>query len=593
MDKINFIKKYAGRSYNNIYWIILSTFMYVAVILINPLILQFTIDHIAGDLEIISFFPRLFSNVLGGLEWITNNLWIIALLVIVLSAVSGLALFIRNRASGRFAEETVESLRNNLFDHLQKLPFSYHVNVQTGDLIQRSTSDVEQINRFINRQLRELIYAFIMIFVSMIILLSIDGRLTLISMIVFPFIFTFAFVFFKKMQTKFKESDEAEAKLSAVFQESLDGVRVVKAFNRESYELDRFEKLNRLYRDKTQHLIQLMGVYWGISDFLCFLQILIVLITSIFMVRGGILSLGNAFVFISYVSMVLWPLRNVGRILSDMGKLSVAIDRLDEILDEPIENLEEGLDLKLSGKIRFENVEFSYKKDENKVLKGVSFEIEPHETIAIMGPTGSGKSTLVQLMTRLYDIDGGFIYFDDVQVEKISKKSLRSQIGIVLQEPFLFSKSILDNINIASRHSMHKDIYRAANLASIHDVIEAFDLGYDTLVGEKGVTLSGGQKQRVAIARTILMKQNILIFDDSLSALDAKTDLRIREALKEREFKTTTIIITHRVNTAMHADKILILDEGVVSQFGHHDDLIKEDGIYKRIAKIQDIEGVD
>lgn len=591
MDKIKFIKKYAGKSFNNIYYLVLGTILYVGVILINPLILQFTIDHIAGDLEISSRFSLLFSQALGGLAWIKTNLWVIALFIVLLSIVSGLALFIRNRAAGKIGEETVEALRNNLFDHLQKLPFSYHTGVKTGDLIQRATSDVEQINRFLSNQLRELVYAFFMIFVSMMILLSIDLRLTLISTTVFPLIFIFSYVFFKKMQEKFRESDEAEAELSSVFQESLDGVRVIKAFNRELYELDRFEEKNKKYRDKTSRMIQLMGIYWGTSDFLCFLQVLIVTIASIFMVRANTLSLGNAFVFISYISMVLWPIRNVGRILSDMGKLTVAIDRLNDILEEEIEDLDEGLELDLKGRIDFENIAFTYSDGDSQVLKGISFSVEANETVAIMGPTGSGKSSLVQVITRLYDLDSGRILFDGVDGNAISKRSLRSQIGIVLQEPFLFSKSIYDNISIASKHSKYKDVYSAANLASIHDVIQDFDLGYKTMVGEKGVTLSGGQKQRIAIARTVLMDQKIIIFDDSLSALDAKTDLKIRDALNKREKKSTTLIITHRVNTAMQADKIVMLDEGMIAQMGRHEELIRQEGIYKRIAKIQDVQG--
>lgn len=569
----------------------IGTLLYVAVVLLNPLILQFTIDHIAGDLPITSTFSLIFSSALGGLPWISNNLWVIALLVVLMSLVSGAALFIRNSAAGKIAEETVERLRNHLFDHLQKLPFSYHVDIKTGDLIQRSTSDVEQINRFIDRQFRELMYALTMILVAIVILFSIDVQLTFVSMLVFPVIFTFSYLFFKKMQEKFRESDEAEAELSAIFQESLDGVRVIKAFNREVYELERFKEKNRIYRDKTARMIQLMGIYWGISDFMSFLQILIVLVVSIFRVRADTLSLGNAFVFISYTSMVLWPLRNVGRILSDMGKLSVAIDRLQEILDEPIEDLDEGMDLNLKGSIEFRNVDFSYTIDESKGLSDVSFTIEANQTVAIMGPTGSGKSSLVQLMTRLYDLDGGQIYFDGVEVDKISKKSLRSQIGIVLQEPFLFSKTVYDNISIAAQNSKVQDVHQAANLASIHQVIESFDAGYDTLVGEKGVTLSGGQKQRIAIARTILKDQKIIVFDDSLSALDAKTDLRIRQALEKRSSKSTTIIITHRINTAMQADKIIMLDQGKLVQMGSHQELMQEEGIYKRIAKIQDVEG--
>lgn len=589
MEKINFIKHYAANRLHYLVYMLLGTLLYVGVVLINPLIMQFTIDHIASDKEITSRFALFFTSAFGGLDWIKNNLWIMAVWVILLSLVSGFALFIRNKAAGEISEHTVENLRNDLYDHIQKLPFSYHVSIQSGDLIQRATSDVEQISNFMNNQVRELMYAIMMIFVALFILFKINYRLAFISMLVFPIIFIFAFVFFKKMQERFKESDEAEAAMSSVFQESLDGVRVIKAFNRERYEMEKFDKKNQEYRDKTSHMIQLMGIYWGTSDFLCFLQILIVLISSIFMVRSGEITLGNAMVFISYVSMVIWPLRNVGRILSDMGKLSIAIERLEDVLSVEIEDLDEGIEHLLEGNLNFENVSFKYPDGSQYVLKNVSFEVNYGETVAIMGPTGSGKSSLVQLMTKLYDIDEGDIKFDGISIKEISKKSLRSQIGIVLQEPFLFSKTIYENISIASQYSQHQDVHSAANMASIHDVIQEFDQGYETMVGEKGVTLSGGQKQRIAIARTILMDQKFLIFDDSLSALDAKTDLRIREALNKRENISTTLIITHRVNTAMQADKIIVIDKGEIVQIGNHQELMKQEGIYQRIAEIQGI----
>ncbi|CAM3670809.1 ABC transporter ATP-binding protein [Erysipelothrix urinaevulpis] len=576
-----------GDKSHSIFYVLFGTLLYVSVVLLNPMIMQFTIDHIASNNQITSRFARVFSETFNGIDWIRGNLWIIAVLVVALSFISGLALYIRNKAAGSLAEHTVQNLRNDLYNHIQKLPFEYHVTVKTGDLIQRATSDIEQISNFINNQIRELMYAILMIFVAMFILFNINAELAKLSMLVFPVIFVFAIIFFKKMQDRFRESDEAEAAMSSVFQESLDGVRVVKAFNRELYEIERFDKRNREYRDKTEHMIKLMGVYWGTSDFLCFLQILIVLISSLFMVRNGTLSLGNAVVFISYVSMVIWPLRNVGRILADMGKLSIAIERLQEVLNADIENLEIGETPQLKGNIEFKNVSFKYPDAQNEVLTDISFTVDVGETVAIMGPTGSGKSSLVLLLTKLYNIDQGDILFDGVSIKNIAKKSLREQIGIVLQEPFLFSKTIGDNIKIAAQDFSYSDVENAARMASVHDVITEFDQGYETIVGEKGVTLSGGQKQRVAIARTLLLNQKIVVFDDSLSALDAKTDLKIRQALEKREHEASTLIITHRVNTAMHADKIIVIDQGKIVQVGSHDSLLNEDGIYQRIASIQ------
>lgn len=587
MKPFRFILHYTQGYKRNLLVMIIATFVYVAVVLINPLLLQFTVDNVIGNQTITQPIWLFFANLFGGIASIQNHLWIIAVLIIVLNAISGLALFLRGQANGQFAEVFTQRLRNDLYDHLQTLPYTYHVHAKTGDLIQRCTTDVDTINRFLSNQVRELVYAVFMVGISLTVMFSISVKMTLISMVVFPFIFFFGYIFFKKMQTVFRESDEADAALSDVFKESLDAVRVVKAFNRERFELEKFTEKNRVYKEKTNHLIWLLGVYWGLSDMLCFLQILAVVIASIFEVRRGAMTVGNAVVFISYISTVLWPIRNVGRILSDMGKVTVSVERLNEILENEVEALDKGITPTVKGDIEFKHVSFMYDDGTENVLEDISFHIEPGETVAIMGPTGSGKSSLVHLLTRIYDASGGEILIDGENINTIAPRHMRKNVGIVLQEPYLFSKTIFENIKIAQPQASEREVHDASRIASIHDVIMNFDQGYDTAVGEKGVTLSGGQKQRVAIARTVINNYPIVIFDDSLSALDAKTDAAIRDALASFEEKHTTLIITHRVNSAQNADKIIVINNGVVEQIGKHKDLVKQKGLYQTIANIQ------
>ncbi|QIK57749.1 ABC transporter ATP-binding protein [Erysipelothrix sp. HDW6A] len=586
MNHLKFIAGYTKGYKRNLLIVIIATLFYVSIVLVNPILLQFVVDNVFNQQAVNGGSAQVIASLLGGVEYVSNNLWIIAVAIVSLNALSGIALFIRGQANGRYTETFTRRLRNHLYDHLQTLPYAYHVRAKTGDLIQRCTSDVDTINRFLSNQVREFIYAIFMVVISLTIMFNINVKMTFISMIVFPIIFFFGYAFFKKMQEVFRESDEAEADLSDTFKESLDAVRVVKAFNRERFELEKFTKKNEVYRDKTKHLIWLLGMYWGISDMLCFLQILTVLIASIFEVRSGAMTIGNAVVFVTYISTVLWPIRNVGRILSDMGKVTVAIDRLNEILEVVPEELDAGDTPEIKGSIRFENVSFIYDDGTDKVLDDISFDIKAGETVAIMGPTGSGKSSLVHLLTRIYDASEGKIYFDDHDLKTIAPRHVREHVGIVLQEPYLFSKTIFDNIKLATPRADERDVYDAARIASIHDVIEGFDQGYETAVGEKGVTLSGGQKQRVAIARTVINKQPIVIFDDSLSALDAETDASIRKALKENQ-EATTLIITHRINSAQNADKIVVINKGKIEQIGTHETLINEEGLYQKIANIQ------
>ena len=446
---------------------------------------------------------------------------------------------------------------------------------------------MDTIRRFLAGQIAELVYAISMAIIAMIILMQINMRLALISMISLPFLVVFAYVFFMRMQKVFTSSDEAEGELSTVLQESLSGVRVVKAFNREVFELKRFDEKNTKYKNLTYKLIELLGMYWASSDLVVLTQIFVIVILGIYAAQAGEITVGQFFVFLSYESMILWPIRNIGRILSDLGKMIVSLRRLNEIFNKPKEDIEIGEMPDINGDIVFEHVRFQYEDGNQAVLEDVSFTIKQGETLAILGPTGSGKSSLVHLLTRLYEYNAGSIKLNGHELNTIQKKHLRHNMGIVLQEPFLFSKTILENIRLAQPNADENAVKKAAEMAAVHRVIHEFDLGYKTLIGEKGVTLSGGQKQRIAIARTILNQTPILIFDDSLSAVDTHTDEKIRHALKERATDVTTLIITHRITSAMQADKIIILENGKISQQGTHATLSETDGLYRRIVTIQ------
>lgn len=586
MKEIKFIMNYVkGKKY--VFGImILCVLIYSFGLLLCPLIISYVLDHVIDGLVIHDPMTQLIDLCLGGSVFVQQHLWIAALAIIVVYSVVAITVYTKGVCNGIVSEMFSKNLRDNVYNHLQTLSFSYHKNKESGDLIQRATSDIDQIRRCLATQLSEMFYSIFTSVIAVSILLSLNVTLTLISFFVLPILFVSSYMFFKKSKKIFLDCDLAESKLTSIIQENLAGVRVVKAFNKEIQEIDKFEVANSAYQEKLYQLMHTMTIFWSATDILGLLQILIMLVAGIPFVHNGFISVGQYFVFLSYVSFVIWPLRQLGRILADMGKLSVSIHRIEEILLEQVEDLECGLKPEINGDIIFNNVCFSYEDSDLKTLKNINFHIKPKQTVAIMGPTGSGKSSLVSLLSRLYDYEGS-ILIDGIELKHIAKGWARKNIGIVLQEPFLFSKTIYDNLALTSK-SLHKSsIYEAAKIASIHDVIVSFNEGYETEVGEKGVTLSGGQKQRIAIARTLVNKSPIIIFDDSLSALDSNTDAKIQESLKGMEHKATMLIVTHRVNSAIKADQIIVLEEGKIAQIGNHESLMQEKGLYKEIYELQ------
>jgi len=587
MKTIGFLKKYMGALIWKQLAVFIIVLVYVAMNLFTPLMFSFLIDNVIHGQPVTSGLFVWLAAALGGVARLHDNLWIGGLVLVGANIILGLAIFLRGKLNSQISEQTCENIRNDLYDHMQLLPYSYHVRSQSGDLLQRCTSDVDTIRRFLAGQMAEMFYSIVIAVFASWILFGIDVRLAWYSIISLPLVFGVSFYFFKRIQETFRKVDEAEGELTSVAQENLSGLRVVRAFNRERYEIEKYEEKNRKFTQANFGLIRHLGTQWGSSDFLCMAQIGLTVVLGIYEAVAGRITIGDLSVFISYESMILYPMRSLGRIISDMGRMNISIERINEILQEPVEDMETGVTPPIHGDIDFKNVTFQYDDGTAPVLKDISFHINKGETVAIMGPTGSGKSSLVHLLTRLYEYGSGSIKIDGVELKTIQKRYLRRNIGIVLQEPYLFSKTIYDNIRIANPAVPRKKVEQAAQVAAIRDVIMEFDQGYDTLVGEKGVTLSGGQKQRIAIARTIINDCPILIFDDSLSAVDTETDAAIRGAIKSLSKSLTTIIIAHRVSSAQSADRIIVLEDGHISENGTHEQLVKRPGLYKRIYEIQ------
>lgn len=559
----------------------------VFVSAITPMVIKSTLDNILGNEPVATRLGAWLINGAGGVERIRANLWIILLVLIGMTLVQGVFQFLRAKLAALTGENSAKRMRDRIFLHVLRQPFDYHVKSQTGDIIQRCTSDIETVQRFVANQSVEAGSIILQVTVVLIIMLSLDVRYTLTSVFLVPVILIMTIRFFKSMMTIFLETDESEGVLSSTLQENLTGVRVVKAFAAQQFEISKFDEANRTFRDNVMKIIKLMSNFWGATDLLSMLQFFFVVLAGTVWIARGQLTLGTMVAFITYAGMLIWPIRNLGHMVGFMGQAFVSLTRVQEILDSKQEDYDTGLaDLPIKGGIQFEDVQFGYSA-EKPLLQNLSFDVAPGTTTAILGATGSGKSSLVHLLLRLYDYQSGSIKIDGTELSSISRAWIRKNVGIVLQEPFLFSRTIEDNIRIGQPGSVIEDTRVAARIACVDEAIAEFDEGYSTMVGERGVTLSGGQRQRVAIARTILRDVPILIFDDSLSAVDTETDAAIRKALRERSRQTTTLIISHRITTLAEADQILVLDGGSIVQRGTHQELIEQEGHYKQIWELQ------
>jgi len=509
-----------------------------------------------------------------------------------LAALEGGFSFLSGRLAAYTAEGITRRLRDFLFDHIQRLSFSYHATTPTGDLIERVTSDVDALRRFFSEQgigMGRIILLFVINFIA---ILNINVKLGLISVVVIPFMLWVSLWFFKKVTKAYEEYQAQEAVLSTTLQENLTGVRVVKAFAQQEHEKKKFEIDNWGKFLKGKILLFMHSMFWPLSDIVLGFQMLFGFVYAANMAINGELTTGMYIAYVGLVVWLIWPIRNLGRIIVSASTGMVSYARLMEVIKQSREPLHDGTHQSnepVRGDLVFENVSFMYSDGEKDALKNISFHIKPGQAVALLGSTGSGKTSLVNLLPRFHEYTGGRILLDGVELTDYSRAYLRRQIGIVEQEPFLFSRSIRENITYGVGRSVSdEEVERAAKAAAIHDVILTFPDGYNTLVGEKGVTLSGGQKQRVTIARTLLKNPRILILDDSTSSVDTETEADIREALNELMEHRTTFIIAHRIQSVMVADLILVLDKGEIVQMGTHQELLDQmDGMYRRIYDIQ------
>lgn len=578
-----------GQNWTHFLWALIATIMMVIIGFLTPLLLSEIVDSILGS-EPFTMPDFLMNpiNDLGGRDFLRQNLWIPALALILMNVVNGVFTFIKGRSSAIASENIARKLRNDLYRHLQHLPFAYHVKAQAGELIQRCTSDVDTIRRFLAVQVMEVVNTVLMVVIAMSILLPRSVPITLYSLILVPPLFCFATWFFKMVHKSFEVADEADGVLNAVLQENLSGVRVVRAFGQQEREVEKFDRVNNDLRKKNLRLNELLAIYWGGGDAISMTQTLLTLVVCIIYACNGWITVGTLIVFTSTLGMLLFPIRQLGRTLSDAGKAMVSMKRAQAILHEEAEPDEpNALKPDLHGDIVFDHVSFAYPDDNVPVLRDVSFTIPAGKTAAVLGGTGSGKSTMMYLLQRLYTPTNGKITIGGVDIQQIDRKYLRAHVGLILQEPFLYSKSIRENVGITAPEQEAERIEHAADIASASGFIAKADKGWETVVGERGVTLSGGQKQRIAIARTLLKDNNILIFDDSLSAVDTETDAQIRAALRHEQKDVTTLIISHRVTTLSQADLILVLENGQITQQGTHAELCSQPGLYQRINSIQ------
>jgi ATP-binding cassette subfamily B protein len=522
---------------------------------------------------------------------LTRTLLLIALGFIGLAVFEGSFAYLSGRLAAFTAESITRRLRNFLFDHIQRLSFSYHATTPTGDLIERCTSDVDALRRFFSEQaigVGRIILLFVINFVA---LLQLYPPLGWLSIIVIPPILLISLWFFKKVTLAYEKYQEQEAVLSTTLQENLTGVRVVKAFARQEYEKGKFEKDNLEKFKRGRFLLLMHSLFWPLSDIALGFQMLGGFVYAAMLAINGVITVGTYLAYVGLVVWLIWPIRNLGRLIVQASTGMVSYSRLMEIVKQPREPLTEGKvqpQEPARGEVIFEDVSFMYSDGKVDVLKCVSFRCEPGKSVALLGSTGSGKTSLVNLLPRFHEYTTGRILLDGIELQDYPREYLRKQIGIVEQEPFLFSRSIRDNITYGVGRAVAQDeIERAARAAAIHDVIAGFPDGYNTLVGEKGVTLSGGQKQRVTIARTLLKNPRILILDDSTSSVDTETEAEIRGALNNLMENRTTFIIAHRIQSVMNADLILVLDKGEVIQMGAHAELVNQEGMYRRIYDIQ------
>ena len=589
-EKLRLLLRFLKGSKKYFLFSILSATVTALADMLNPQIIRAAVDCAIGGKE--ADFPpvvlKLVDSV-GGFGWLGQNLWLMALAIVAVAVCQVLSQYAFRVNNTKASETLVKTMRDSLFGHIQRLPFSWHMKNRTGDIIQRCTSDIETTKNFLSEQLTAVFRILILLVLSMTFMISMHPALTFIALIPAPVIVFYSIRFHRTIHDGFMDCDENEGKLSAIAQENLTGVRVVRAFGLERSEIGKFRKQNDHYTGLWIKMAKAMSKFWSTSDLLSGLQVMLVVVFgALFCIRGQLLE-GEYIAFISYNAMLVWPIRQLGRMISEMSKAGVSIDRVFYIMNSPPEaDRPDALTPPMDGDIVFENVRFAY-EGAPELLHNISFTMKAGTTLGILGGTGSGKSTMMLLLDKLYELPprSGRITIGGVDIRDIQTRHLRKNIGMVLQEPYLFSRTIGENIAMAADTQEREAVRAAARAACLDESVMNFAQGYETLVGERGVTLSGGQKQRAAIARMLMNNTPIMIFDDSLSAVDTQTDAKIRQAIAQRFGKASIILISHRITTLSAADQILVLDHGRIAEAGTHEELKAAGGIYQKIYEAQ------
>ena len=654
--------------------------------LIIPRLIQYTVDAvIGGNLSAVPAWAAGIITRLGGADFLRRNLWLAAAAVAAAALAGALSRYAFKMSNEKGSETFLQRTRDQLFKHILSLPYSWLGENSTGDIIQRCTSDVETIRVFVSEQLTSLLHVFILVFMSLYFMISIQPRLTAVTAVFIPIMIISSLIFYGLIGEEFEKVDSEEGHLSAIAQENLTGVRVVRTFGREKFERERFEAQNEYYTNHWIRLMRVLAAFWVSGNVIATVRNLTVAVFGAVLCVRDELTAGGLIAFLSYNALMSLPVRRIGRVIADMSKTGVSMDRLRYIMNAVPEDAdalvsareafgdpagsagtlpkadgagERGSTALLEKKedqrfapmdrdIVFSHVTFRYGEDLPEVLRDVSMRIRAGSTVGILGGTGSGKSTLVLLLDRMWELapEQGTISIGGVDIRDMDRGWLRQNIGMVLQEPYLFSRTLAENIVIAmpdasdeaaersarmeaiAKSAVHtagesagdenaavqkdagykgspyedpaelaaeleagrvmQEIRRASRIACLDEAVEHFADGYDTFVGERGVTLSGGQKQRAAIAQMLVRRTPIMIFDDSLSAVDAETDTRIRHALHKNTADATVILIAHRITTLRNADEIFVLEKGQIAEHGSHDELLARDGIYSRVYALQ------